>query len=194
MSERRPDFDELVGSDLGPGERERLLGVHELLIAAGPPPEPPSSLAAPPALEPVLLAPRRRRIAFVALAAAFGLAAFAAGFLIADRGDQPGTFQVIAMTGTAEAPGASASLEVFDVDAAGNWPMEISVEGLGPSASGRPYELWLTRGGELAVLCGSFLAEPDGTTTVPMNAPYKLKEFDGWVVVEEGTTAPVLKT
>jgi len=123
-----------------------------------------------------------------------GLAAFAAGFLIGDRGDQPGTFRVVAMNGTAEAPGASASLEVFDVDAAGNWPMEISVRGLAPSASGRPYELWLTRDGELAVLCGSFLPEADGTTVVQMNAPYKLKEFDGWVVVEEGTTAPVLTT
>ena len=194
MSERGPDFDELVGSDLGPGERERLLRVHDLLVAAGPPPEPPSSLAAPPVREPTRLVPRRRRVALVALAAALGLVAFAAGFLIGDRGNQPGTFQVVAMTGTAEAPRASASIEVFDVDAAGNWPMEISVTGLAPSASGRPYELWLTKGGELVVLCGSFLAEPDGTTTVPMNAPYKLKEFDGWVVVEEGTTAPVLKT
>ncbi len=195
MSARGPDFDELVGSDLEPGERERLLRVHELLVATGPPPEPPSSLAAPPMREPARLARRRRRVALVAaLAAAFGLAAFAAGFLIGERGDEPGTFDVVAMTGTAEAPGASASIEVFDIDAAGNWPMEISVQGLGPSASGRPYELWLTRNGELAVLCGSFLTEPDGTTVVPMNAPYKLKDFDGWVVVEEGTTTPVLST
>ncbi len=194
MSERGPDFDELVGSDLEPGERERLLRVHELLVAAGPPPEPPSSLAAPPVREPVRLAPRRRRVALVALAATFGLAAFAAGFLIGDRGNQPGTFQVVAMTGTAEAPRASASIEVFDVDAAGNWPMEISVQGLAPSASGRPYEVWLVKDGRLAAFCGSFRAEADGTTVVPMNAPYKLKEFDGWVVVEEGTTAPILKT
>ena len=194
MSERGPDFDELVGSDLEPGERERLVRVHELLVAAGPPPELPSSVAAPPVREPTRLVPRRRRVALVALAAAFGLAVFGAGFVIGDRGDEPGTFRVVAMTGTADAPGASASIEVFDVDAAGNWPMEISVEGLAPSASGRPYELWLTRDGELAVLCGSFLAEPDGTTTVPMNAPYKLKEFDGWVVVEEGTTVPVHRT
>jgi len=193
VSERGPDFDELVGSDLEPGERERLVRVHELLVAAGPPPEPPSSLAAPSVREPTRLVPRRR-VALVALAAAFGLAAFAAGFAIGDRGDQPGTFRIVAMTGTGEAPGASASLEVFDVDAAGNWPMEISVQGLGPSASGRPYELWLTRGEELVVLCGSFLVEPEGTTVVPMNAPYKLKEFDGWVVVEEGTTVPILKT
>jgi hypothetical protein len=72
--------------------------------------------------------------------------------------------------------------------------MEIRVRGLGPSASGRPYELWLTSGGEPGALCGSFLAEADGTTVVPMNAPYRLKEFDGWVVVEEGSTTPLLTT
>jgi len=27
-----------------------------------------------------------------------------------------------------------------------------------------------------------------------MNAPYKFKEFDGWVVVEEGTQTPLLTT
>ncbi len=194
MSEHGPDFDELVGTDLEPRERERLVRVHELLVAAGPPPEPPSSVAAPPAPEPVRLMPHRRRVALVALAAAFGLAAFAAGFLTGNGGGGPGTFKVVGMTGTAVAPGASASIEVFDIDAAGNWPMEISVQGLGPSASGRPYELWLTRNGELAVLCGSFLTEPDGPTVVPMNAPYELKDFDGWVIVEEGTTAPILKT
>ena len=34
-----PDFDELVGTDLEPDERERLERVHELLLEAGPPPE-----------------------------------------------------------------------------------------------------------------------------------------------------------
>jgi len=193
MSARGPDFDELVGTDLEPGERARLVRVHELLVAAGPPPEPPSSVA-PPAPEPVRLRPRRRRVALVALAAAFGLAAFVAGFLTGNGEGGSGTFKVVDMTGTVKAPDASASIEIFDADTAGNWPMEISVQGLGPSASGRPYELWLTRSGNLVVLCGSFLTEPDGTTVVPMNAPYKLKDFDGWVVVEEGTTAPVLET
>ena len=35
---------------------------------------------------------------------------------------------------------------------------------------------------------------PDGTTVVPMNAPWRFDEFDGWVVVEEGSTAPILTT
>jgi hypothetical protein len=195
VSERGPEFDELVGTDLEPAERERLLRVHELLVAVGPPPDLPPSLETPPIREPTrLVARRRRRIALVALAAALGLGVFAVGFLIGERGDEPGTFAVVAMTGTADAPRASASIEIFDADEAGNWPMEVSVSGLAPSASGRPYELWLTKDGQLAASCGSFLPEPDGTTVVPMNAPYKLREFDGWVVVEEGRTTPVLTT
>ena len=63
-----------------------------------------------------------------------------------------------------------------------------------PSASGRPYELWLTKAGELAALCGSFLTNADGSAVVPLNAPYRFSDFDGWVVVAEGSTSPLLTT
>ncbi len=43
-----PNFDELIGPDLPPGDRERLRRVHELLVAAGPPPEMPELAASPP--------------------------------------------------------------------------------------------------------------------------------------------------
>jgi hypothetical protein len=33
-----------------------------------------------------------------------------------------------------------------------------------------------------------------GETTVPLNAPFKLREFDGWVVVPAGSETPVLTT
>jgi hypothetical protein len=189
-----PDFDDLVGRGLEPVERERLLRVHEALLAAGPPPEPQPGAAAPATAEPLRLVPRRRRGALLALAAALGVLVFAVGGLLGAATDDPGTFDLIQMTGTPAAASATATVELFDVDSAGNWPMEIRVRGLGPSASGRPYELWLTSGGEPGALCGSFLAEADGTTVVPMNAPYRLKEFDGWVVVEEGSTTPLLTT
>lgn len=187
MSERGPDFDELVGGDLEPAERERLLRVHELLVEAGPPPE----LSSP---APVALFPRRRRGALLAIAAALSLAVFAVGVVVGDRSDGRGVDFVVAMSGTAAAADATASLTVFEIDEAGNWPMAMEVQGLAPAASGRPYELWLTKDGELAALCGSFLTEPDGSAEVPMNAPYKLKEFDGWVVVEEGSDTPLLTT
>ena len=39
-----------------------------------------------------------------------------------------------------------------------------------------------------------FHVAPDGTAVVPMNAPYRLDQFDGWVVVEEGSEMPLLTT
>jgi hypothetical protein len=179
-----PSFDDLVGSDLEPGERERLERVHDLLVAAGPPPE----------LEPqarVVAFPRRRRGALVAIAAAVAVAALAfGGALVRGEGD---TF-VISMTGTTAAPAASASLHVFGLDDAGNWPMKVTVEGLQRPAGGGPFELWLTRDGEREGLCGSFLTDESGHAVVPMNAPYRFDEYDGWVVVEAGSDTPLLTT
>lgn len=180
-----PDFDELVGSDLDPRERARLERVHELLVAAGPPP------ALRPAVVP--LPAHRRRPALGAIAAALAIAAFALGAALVDSSGRNVDFTV-AMRGTDAAPAASASLAVFDLDTAGNWPMELEVEGLPPAASGRPFELWLTRDGKLSALCGGFLTDADGTAAVPLNAPYRFDEFDGWVVVEEGAETPLLTT
>ena len=185
MSGRGPDFDELVGTDLEAGERKRLRRVHELLVEAGPPPELPLPFA---------LRPRRRRGALVAIAAALAVAVFAVGVAVGGRSDEPGVDFVVAMSGTAAAVGANASLTIFDLDDAGNWPMEFSVAGLEPAASGRPYELWLTKAGDPTALCGSFLTNADGSAVVPLNAPYQFSDFDGWVVVEEGSTAPLLTT
>ena len=84
MSERRPNFDDLVGTDLEAGERARLLRVHELLIQAGPPPE----LGADATV--VALRPRRRRVALAGLAAALGVGLFATGAIVGNRGG-PGT-------------------------------------------------------------------------------------------------------
>jgi hypothetical protein len=181
-----PDFDALIGDDVAPEERARLERVHDLLVAVGPPPEPLDA--------PIELRPRRRRGVVLALAAALAVAAFALGAALVDgSGGRSVDFDEV-MAGTAAAPEASATLVVFELDDAGNWPMELEVEGLPPADSGRPYELWLTRGGELAALCGSFLTNKSGWASVPMNAPYAFDEFDGWVVVEEGSTAPVLST
>ncbi len=119
----RPDFDELVGTDLSPGERERLERVHELLVAAGPP---------PPEVVPVAqveLQPHRRRGALLALAAALGVVAFALGAALVDGSSGRNVDFTETMTGTPSAANATASLAVFDIDAAGNWPMELTVAG-----------------------------------------------------------------
>ncbi|MGH3133942.1 MAG: hypothetical protein ACRDNY_09440 [Gaiellaceae bacterium] len=189
MSERGPDFDDLIGSEVSSPERERLERVHDLLVAAGPPPELSGALSAP-STGASRLQSRRRAAALLALAAALGAVAFAVGFAVASS-DGPNVDRVVAMTG---ASGVTASLEIFEIDDAGNWPMQLEVEGLGPSPDGRLYELWLTVNGAPRAFCGSFLAAADGTTVVPMNAPWKLDDFDGWVVVEHGSTTPVLTT
>jgi len=188
-----PDFEELVGTDLDPAERARLERVHDLLVAAGPPPD--HAPIATPAAEVVELRPRRRA-AVVAIAAALAVALFAFGAALSGGSTPsaapfPGT---IPMEGTAAAQSASASLEVLDRDAAGNWPMTFAVEDLAPATSGRPFELWLTRDGKLGALCGSFRTDESGAAVVPMNAPYDFSEYDGWVVVEEGSETPLLTT
>ncbi len=139
--------------------------------------------------------PRRRWAGALALAAAVGVAAFGIGFLAGNNGNGgAGSSRVIAMSGTSASPGSSASLILYNDDAAGNWPMKLSIQGLAPAPADRPYELWLTKNGRLAALCGSFLVESSGTTVVPMNAPYELKEYTGWVVVVEGSRKPLLTT
>ncbi|HEU5206802.1 MAG TPA: hypothetical protein VFT94_04240, partial [Gaiellaceae bacterium] len=161
-----PDFDELVGNDLDPVERARLERVHDLLVAAGPPPDFVPEAFAPEA-EVVELTPRRRRGALIAIAAALAVALFALGAALTDDSTSSGFPGTITMEGTPAAQSASASLEVLDRDRAGNWPMTIAVEGLAPAPSGRPFELWLTREGELAALCGSFRTDETGTAVVP---------------------------
>jgi hypothetical protein len=192
MTGRPPDLDELVGTDLSSAERERLQRVHDLLVAAGPPPELSSQLEAPPRSGVVRVLPPRRLRA-LAVAAALGVLVFAVGYL-AGGGRDYETFESLTLSGTGAALDARATIELFDADPAGNWPMEIRVTGLRPPANGTPYEVWLTRDGRLAARCGSFLADQDGTTVVPMNAPYRLRDFDGWVVVEEGSTTVLLTT
>lgn len=187
MTDQTPRFEELV--DRNDPECARLLAAHTLLVACGAPPElPPSLLTAPSAPHTSMIGfPRRRFTAIAALASA-AVVLFGVGYAIGgrDRADTP--VRTIAMTG---AGGARASIALLSSDAAGNWPMTLSVTGLPPLPAARTYTLWLTRRGELAKPCGTFVVAA-GTTEVPLNAPFPLKQFDGWVVVRSGTTQPFL--
>jgi hypothetical protein len=180
-----PDFDDLVGNDLEPAERVRLERVHDLLVAAGPPPEPRAPTV-------VHLPSRRRRGALLAIAAALAVAAFALGAALGSNGRSVDFTET--MRGTPVAASATASLKVFAIDDAGNWPMELEVDGLRAGSTSHPFELWLVRKGELAALCGTFRTDEKGDAKVPMNAPYHFDDYDGWVVVEEGSKAPLLTT
>jgi len=189
-------FEELVGPVDDERQRERLRRVHELLLSVDPPPE-PAALAATPAAarpEPVPLRAPRRRAALALLAAALAAAAFGAGWLSGARSDDVAAELVIPMAGVGDARGASASIELLPEDGAGNWPMRVLLRGLEPS-HGRTdfYELWLTREGERAESCGRFTIH-GGLTTVSLSVPYRLRDYDGWVVTRAGAAAPVLTT
>ncbi len=174
-----PEFDDLIGADVPPGEREHLLGAHEALLTAGPPPELPPGLEHAPDPEPkVSFLPNRRRYTAFAAAAAIALLALLGGFTWGQK--HGGGFHT-AWVAQLQGPGATASLKVGAQDSAGNWPMRLSVQGLAQLPAGGYYELLLTRKGKPVASCGTFVVDT-GSTNVRLNAPYRLKTFDGWVV------------
>ena len=184
-----PPFDEIVGAD--DPERGRLRLAHDLLLAAGASPELPPSLEAPPS-DPragVIVFPRRRYTAIAAVASA-ATVLFGVGYAIGGRNSPEKPVQTIAMRGPS---GATAAIALRSRDAAGNWPMTLEVSGLPALPGSETYTLWLTRDGKLAESCGVF-AVAGGTTRVPLNAPYPLKKFDGWVIVRTGSEKPLLST
>jgi hypothetical protein len=183
---QEPDFHDLVGADVEPGEEARLRRVHELLVEAGPPPEVPPWVAEGPNLPLDVAYPRpvRRRVPML-VAAALAVTAFVLGWFASGSGSSTSGFHRIGnpieMRGTAAAPSALATIELADADAGGNWPMILHVRGLKPQPTGDYYELWLTRQGKPIASCGTFRVMP-GSTDVRLNAPYKLRRFDGWIV------------
>ena len=176
-----PEFDELIGSDVAPAERERLKRAHEALLVAGPPPELPDGLARPREHR------RYARPALLLAAAVAVMAAFLGGWLVGRAGGEEPDFS-LAMRSTPAAAAGTAELDVYPIDDAGNWPMKMRVSGL---ADGR-YELVLTRHGKPVASCGFFLVH--GSTLAWLNAPYKLRAFDGWAVIRPGSSRVLLRT
>ncbi len=189
------DFDDLVGNDLTAEEEARLRRVHELLVQAGPPPEPPPALREHPAKRSWQLPAFRLRFApALALAAATIAVVFGVGYLVGDRGGGFSAERVIAMRPTASGPAAAvASIKVGAQDEAGNWPLVLYVKHLPEQPVRQYYELWLTRNGKTVATCGTFRVHGD-ETTVRLNAPYKLKAFDGWVVTTDKRDRVLLTT
>lgn len=190
MTEHVPDFDTLVdGDDLDPAARARLRAMHDLLVTAGPPPEVSPTLRSVAVMDPTVRTfPRRHRRTLLLAAAVAAIALFGGGYLVGHASGTDSAFTV-PMRGD---HGERAELVVFDKDAAGNWPMRLRLSAV-TLDEGAVYELWLTRAGKLAEQCGAFLALP-GRTSVPLNAPYRLKDFDGWVVVPKGSQKAILWT
>lgn len=188
---RTPDFDELVGTDLDREEHERLGRVHDLLVVAGPPPELTPELERGPTLAMTLGRSSRRRVerrvALLAAALAILALAFLGGYLAGhgNAGSLTGA-RKLDLVGVGQARGAQALLSVHDADAAGNWPMTLSVTGLPKLPPHGYYAVFLTRNGKIYAPCGTFLVKsPAAAVVVQLNAPYELRRGDGWVVTQQ---------
>jgi hypothetical protein len=184
-----PRFEDLVGDDLGVAERERLERVHDLLVTAGPPAELPPHLERGPSLGMTLVGRRmrkQRRIMLLAAALCVLALVFLGGYLAGNRGGGLGSAHALQLRGTAAAPKALASLVVQEADAAGNWPMRLSVTGLPELPRHGYYEVFLSRNGSPLLPCGGFVVKnQNAAVSVQLNAPYHLRKGDTWVVTKE---------
>jgi len=189
------DFDELIDADVAGVERERLRGVHELLVEAGPPPELPTALenARPPAEVSHLRkhsGPRKIALiaaALVVLAVTFGVG-FSAGKKSKPIAAKPA--RSLVLTGTTAAPHARGTLDVSKA-VSGNWPMTLSVSGLPKVAAPDYYYVYLVRKGKPLAPCGEFVvARSSASLTLQLSAPYSLKKGDTWVVTRKSYSQP----
>jgi hypothetical protein len=184
---RHPDFHDLVGNDLEPGERERLERVHDMLIAAGPPPELPQELAEAPRPEGKLVELARRRLRTgLLLAATIVLAAFAAGYLLGARGEDSsrGSFTTERTAVLGKKPDRLAVVRIGPVDENGNRPMIVNVDGLERLKNGDYYTLFMTRNGKPVVTCGTFNVGENGVTMLRFSVAYDLDRFDGLMLAK----------
>ena len=184
-----PNFDELVGTEATGAERKQLRETHELLLRAGPPPELTPRLKAGPNLDAVRSERRRvaKRRTMLLLAATLSIVVvFAAGYLVAGQrsGGSKSTppLATIALRGTVTAPHARGTLDVWRPQG-DNWPMTLTVDGLPQNAR---YEVYLVRDGRPWGSCGAFVVSgSSGPLTLKLNAPYKLRNGDSWVVTRQ---------
>jgi len=192
---KKPDFDDIVGTEGTPEELAELRQVHNLLLSAEPPPELP---------EPRRRKAPRRRPAFARTwaAAALGfaavLASLTAGLAIGRTfGHTSEAHQAFSRTmhGIGTAAAASAVIKVGGQDGSGNRTLRMAVHSL-PSLRHGYYTLYLTEKGHPLVPCGVFRTGATGSANVSMNAPADLAEYDGWIVsaVVPGQPSRVLLT
>ena len=196
---RHPDFQDLVGNELEPGERERLERVHDMLIAAGPPPELPQQLSEPPRPEGKLVELARRRLRTgLVLAAALVITTFAVGYLFGARGEDTSTetFPVTQQVVLGKSAERFAVVGIGDRDSSGNWPMTVQVEGLDHLPKGDYYTLFMTRNGKPVVTCGTFNVSKDGLTRIRFSVAYDIDRFDGLMLAkysaEQRESTPLL--
>jgi hypothetical protein len=189
-----PRLDELIDAEVTGVERERLKHVHELLLRVGPPPEVSPDLAGGPSLAMTLgrrpRAPKPRALMLLAAALVIAIV-FVAGYVSANNGGGGPSatkqwVRELALKGTAAAPNAQASLQIWH-SKAGNWPMTLNVVGLPKLRGHGDYEVYLVRDGKPWGSCGTFrVTGQHRAVSVTLNAPYSLRPGDSWVVTRSG--------
>ena len=184
------DFDQMVDlTGVSPEDRARMLRVHELLVSAGPPADLPSELADAPSEvggAQVIAFPRRRRTAAaISIAAAVAVACFSGGYLLANQAHHSSSLHAIRVVGLSGEQNSLASLRVGAADANGNWPVQLTVQGLPPlHGTDSHYLLMLTQNGKPTWVCGMFKVGKDGATTVTFSVPYRITGQTKWAVTE----------
>ena len=189
---RVPNFDDLVGRDVPDDERGRLRRAHDLLVQAGPPPElSPEQDAVPRPDESQQPARRPMKHRALLLAAALATAAVLGFVLGQSSGPKSSSsafdsVRVVTLAGTSLDRNARGTLALGEPDQGGNWPMLLHATGLRQLPEGGYYDLYLTKGGQPVVLCGSFNVR-DGEAIVRFSAAYDLSHFDrdGWVITRQ---------
>jgi hypothetical protein len=187
------DFDDLVDLEgLGPEEESRLRRVHEMLVAAGPPPDLPGELAKAPAdvddgeVVPIDGARSRRRpVVGILIAAAVAVACFGGGYVLANQAHSGSSIHAVRVVPMSGEQNSFASLRVGSADQSGNWPIQLTVNGLKPLDSEKSrYYLMVFQNGKPVAYCGAFEVNKQGATTVTFNVAYKITPKTTWAVTE----------
>jgi hypothetical protein len=193
---RRPSLDELIGTEATGAERERLQHAHEMLLEAGPPPELSDTLEAGPTLGMTFGKKKRAtkpRVMLLLAAALAVLVVFFAGYTLGGNGSgnhhSGGLAIAQQLKGTAIAPQAVGTLQVWNSNDGHNWPMTLTVVGLPQLAPHSYYEVYLVRHGKLGGSCGLFRVGSNNSldpVTVTLTSPYQLQQGDSWIVTRPG--------
>jgi hypothetical protein len=193
-------FEDLVDlSGLSGDDESKLRRVHDMLVAAGPPADLPVELSKPVPVgsgEVVSLEDhrsRRRPVAALLIAATVAVACFGGGYLLATQASGKSAIdvvRVVPMQGVQQ--NSFASLSVGASDRSGNWPIQLTVNGLPQLQDKGSYYLMVWQNGKPVSFCGAFEVANHGPTTVRFNVAYKITKDTRWVVTRmaPGTKFP----
>ena len=157
-------FEDLVDlTGLSQEDESKLRRVHEMLVAAGPPTDLPVELSKPVAVEGEVVSleehrSRRRPLVALLVAATVAVACFAGGYVLATQVRSGSSaieaVRVVPLQGVQQ--NSFASLRVGSSDENGNWPIQLTVNGLPQLQSKGRYYLMVWQNGKPVALCGAF--------------------------------------